>query len=320
MKYRHLLFNILVFESRCKHKIVNIFHNQSQKRVGYLDRDGNLYGLNCEKPVKKMGKFQWNEDGIYHADDVRWYETKIKPRGNVNWKNHFIEQYIESDNEWALKSEKNCWFWSHVDKIHFFTASSSPLYTDFQLNTFHEIFMNGSIYQNGTKLIGLSKDSSLWTAATMFGVDSVLTVDEGNHFMIQNISKREILFEIILPINMPGQKITINKEGNFIHVFIFFPTKGVYVLKFYGSFEKLSSSFYLSIPMAKYMASDYPYLTVLDENSKLFIYHIHNNDSYEQKYSSHVKMLPLHLEQFIQYKTTIYAHDCSKLYKLVYVL
>lgn len=321
MKFRHFLFNILIFESRCKHRIVNIFHNEPQKIVGYLDRNGNIYGLNSEKPVKKIGKFKWNEDGIYHSDDLRWYETKIKPRGNIMWKNHVIEKYMESDDDWALKTENNFWYWSHLNKIESFTPGSSTLHTNFHLGNFYEIFMNGSIYRDGAKLNGIYKDSStLWTAATMYGNETALILDEENKFKIHDTLKGIILFQSTFPISIPGRKITINKDGNFIHVFIFFPHKGVQVIKFYGSFEKLSSSFFLSIPSARYMSSYYPYLSVLDEHSKLFVYHIHNNDSYEQKYCETVKMLPLDFEQFIQYKTTIYAHDSSKLYKLIYVL
>lgn len=320
MKFGLSFFTVLVFQSQSRQNVVNIFVNKPDNYIGYLDRKGNIFSLNSETPVKRIGKLQWNEDGIYYKDDLRWYETKMKKRGHVSWPHHSIKTYFENEKQWMVQSSLNYWWDSNEQKVARNTFNSTCIYQNFHNNSFFRIYMNGIVCNSSDHSYYFSHYDGLWTAVALCNSDFLLTMDENNYFKVIRLTDHSEIYTSQIMVSVPSTKITINQEGNFIHVFVLFPNRGVQVIKFYGGFHSFTSSFFIPIPNSEHMTSFYPYLSVLDKDAKLYIYHIQNNDSYDLKYCSKIQVLSTTLEQFEQYKSTLYAHDGKKLYKIIYIL
>lgn len=320
MKFGICFFTVLVFQSRCTENIVNLFFNEPENRVGYLDTKGGLHSLHSETPSKRIGKVQWNENGIYYQDDLKWYETKIKKRGELLWPMHTIENYYESKDAWAVQGRSGHWWFSSEKDVRWLEKKSNCIFQNFDNTTFYQIYMNRTVVTPTRKLYFSSVWNNLWTAATMFKSQYVLTIDQDNYFKIFQLCDHQVLYSSQIMVKNTANKITVNSDGNFIHVFLFFPNKGVQVIKFYGSVERFTSSFFLPIPLARTMASYYPYVSILDDLGHLRIYHIQNNDSYDLKYSSTLPILSKELTQFEQFKTSLFFHDGKTIYKIVFIL
>tara|TARA_Y100000813_G_C24131654_1_gene337815 strand:- start:23 stop:985 length:963 start_codon:yes stop_codon:yes gene_type:complete len=320
MKFGFYFFTVLVFESRCTENIVNLFVNKPENRIGYLDKKGGLYSLHSESPMKKFGKIQWNQNGIYYEDDLKWYETKIKKRGKLTWPMHSIDNYYESQNKWAVQARTGHWWFSSENEVRYYDKKSTCIHQNFDNTTFYQIFMNRTIITPQRQLYFNCIWNNLWTAAAIYKSDYVITIDQDNYFKIFRLLDHKEIYSSQIMLKKNANKITINSDGNFIHIFLFFPKKGVQVIKFYGTMERFTSSFFIAIPHAKEMSSYYPYVSILDEFGHLRIYHIQNNDSYDMKYSSTLALLSKEFLQFEQFKTTLFAHDGKTIYKIVFIL
>ena len=277
MRFSLLFFNMIFVSHQDKNGMNNLFVNQKIGKIGYVNKQGDLFYLNNEKKEQKYGTLEVKQNKVF--------------------------EYKENNKNWCLSTPSRSYISSKG--CYYEKPFSTSIYNDFNEN-FFQVYRNGQIVKDGKDVNIKTNNKVLWTCCHVFDNENVLYMNEENEFSIHHLQHDYEMFHDIYSINSIAHKINVSRRGHFINVYILYPDYGIRVLRFFGGFNNFRSGFFISIPNCRDFSHHYPHLSVITDDGYLKIWNVPHNQKYEMLYSHYYKELKDTILQIIQWNKIIY--------------
>ena len=276
------LFQIVLLKYSLKDPIINVFQNNYEKKIGFLDNKGKLY------------EFQSND--------------QLKIYGNLNFKS--IGKYEENGNKWILETmDKRIFFnnkWLNTD--------SSLLYNKYSNSSYIQVFQNKTIFKDGTRIVMDNKIYEYnWEKVKIHNDIYVIVVDSMDTIFIYDMNMGKIVYEEKYVSLNPILDINISYDHNFYYIYFGYYKKGIRCLLFYGGFNNapIEKSF-LQVNNLKKFKTENPYIYIHNDNSFL-IYKKERMFKYEEKERI---FFPYRIDNLYVYKKKMYTFLSNEIFLL----